>query len=120
MVPFLCPELTDAYVPFIEDKLINMSSIGTLFNVRFIQGSVYTGFGLYRVRFTQVPLCYHDEESPATFIGLKVEPSAGASVESLEQLKETDKLVDNKSRSPSIDDNLPPQMYLYQCHFPCF
>ena len=49
-----------------------------------------------------------DEESPATFIGLKVEPSAGASVESLEQLKETDKLVDNKSRSPSIDDNLPP------------
>ena len=43
MVTFLCPELTDAYVPFIEDKLINMSSIGTLFNVRFIQGSVYTG-----------------------------------------------------------------------------
>ena len=47
------------------------------------------------------------EESPATFIGLKVEPSSGASVESLGQLKETDKLVDNRSHSPSIDDNLP-------------
>ena len=43
MEPFLCPELTGAYVPFIEDKLINMSSIGTSFNIRFMQGSVYTG-----------------------------------------------------------------------------
>jgi hypothetical protein len=30
MVPFLCPELTAAYVPFIEDKLINMSSIDSM------------------------------------------------------------------------------------------
>lgn len=49
-----------------------------------------------------------DEDSPATFVGLTFEPSTGVSVESLGQSKETDKLVDNRSYSPSIDYNLPP------------
>lgn len=52
-----------------------------------------------------------DEDSPAIFVGLKVEPSTGVSVESLRQLKETDNLMDNNdndSNSSSIDDDLPP------------
>lgn len=56
-----------------------------------------------------------DTENPSTFIGLKVEPSTGASVESLERLKETDNLMDDdekdddSSSSESEDDeDLPP------------
>ncbi|CAC5401147.1 unnamed protein product [Mytilus coruscus] len=55
-----------------------------------------------------------DTENPDTFIGLKVEPSTGASVESLERLKETDNLMDNEEKDDSSssesedDEDLPP------------
>lgn len=54
----------------------------------------------------------------AAMIGIKMEPSSGDSVESLQQIKETDKLMsekdgrdkdsDEESESSDIDDDLPP------------
>ncbi|XP_052082414.1 uncharacterized protein LOC127720049 [Mytilus californianus] len=55
-----------------------------------------------------------DTENPDTLIGLKVEPSTGASVESLERLKETDNLMDDEDKDDASgsesedDEDLPP------------